>query len=206
MARTLDGGAAFSEASDGDIRGSLDARASLSEALGISADWATVTQVHGSRVVRASAPGLLGEADAIWTTVRDLPLAVFTADCYGVVLASASSTGVAHVGWRGARSGIVSALRAEMSNYGEPVTRAAMGPGIAGCCFEVGEDVLAEFPEDAAMTTWGTNSVDLPRFIDRELEGLEVWGVSDCTRHDEGWFSHRGSGTLERLATVGWLT
>ena len=74
-------GAAFSEATDGDIRNDLNARASLSEALGVSDSWATVHQVHGRDVVRATVSGDAGNADAVWTTDPGLPVAVFTADC-----------------------------------------------------------------------------------------------------------------------------
>ena len=115
-------GAAFTDATDGDQRNDLTARSAVSSWLGISRDWATVRQVHGSVVVRAEASGELDEADAIWSDVPGLPIAVFTADCFGVVLISESAVGVAHAGWRGVTSGVVPALREEM-------TQTAMCPG-----------------------------------------------------------------------------
>jgi YfiH family protein len=198
-------GVGFSEATDGDIRNDLEARARLSKTLGIPEHWATVVQVHGNGVIRADRPGSLGEADAIWTTQKGLPVGVFTADCFGVLLTADSAVGVAHAGWRGASAGVVARLRDEMESAGHQISGAAIGPGIGPCCFEVGQEVLTRFPSDTATTTWGTPSVDLRRAVESELPAVEVWTSPNCTHHDEGWFSHRRDGSSRRLAAVGWL-
>lgn len=182
------------------------ARERLSQIAGAPTDWATVNQVHGRRVVRATDPGDAGDADAIWTTASDLALAVFTADCFGVVLTAPGGVGVAHAGWRGTRAHVVTALRREMIEGGHAPTRGFLGPGIGACCFEVGEDVSSEFPGQRDTTSWGTDSVDLRAALAEELIGLEVWAADRCTHHDEGFFSHRRDGTGARLAAVGWNT
>jgi YfiH family protein len=205
MIRPPLGGVAFSEAVDGDIRNDSIARALLSETLGVPSQWATVRQVHGAVLVRVEAAGEYGEADAIWTTVPDLPVAVFTADCFGVVLRSTSAVGVAHAGWRGADSGVAAKLRLAMEEAGHPPVEAAIGPGIASCCFEVGPEVAALFPNAMAATTWGTTSVDLRQSLLMQLNGLETWTSPSCTYHEDGFFSHRRDATLQRLAAVGWL-
>lgn len=198
-------GVAFSEASDGDLRGDLEARSRISNELGISDSWATVRQVHGGDVLRVGSPGRAGHADALWTTVPDLPLAVFTADCLGVVLRADDAAGVAHAGWRGADAGVVANLRREMSEAGHEPTRGAIGPGIGACCFEVGPEVAALFPDHTVETTWGSPSVDLSASIGDQLEGIDLWLVGGCTHHEDRWFSHRRDGSLDRLATIGWL-
>lgn len=198
-------GAGFSESRDGDLRADLDARASFSEALGVGSDWATVEQVHGRQMVEVSAPGAHGEADSLWTTRRGLPIAVFTADCFGVVLSSPNAVGVAHAGWRGAAAGVVGSLRQQMAESGEEPIRASVGPGIGSCCFEVGAEVLAEFPTDGSRTSWDTRSVDLRAAILRDLEGLDAWVSDQCTYHEDRWFSHRRAGDRARMATVGWV-
>jgi hypothetical protein len=197
-------GVAFSERSDGNIRDTA-ARAAAATRLGVVGDWAEVRQVHGNDVVRVSAPGEAGEADAIWTTVPDVPLAIFTADCFGVVLTSPRSVGVAHAGWRGAVGGVVERLRSEMTAGGHEPRRAALGPGIGPCCFEVGPEVGQQFDGHTATTTRGAASVDLPGVLVTQLAGLELWAADGCTFHEEGWFSHRADGTVERLASIGWL-
>jgi hypothetical protein len=178
----------------------------VAETLGITTEWAEVKQSHGNDVVRVGAPGRAGEADAIWTSEPGLPIAVFTADCLGVVLHAADATGVAHAGWRGAASGVVARLREEMSHAGHPPGRAAVGPGIGPCCFEVGPEVASLFTGFAAVTRWGTSSVDLPAVISSQLDGLDVWSSPSCTFHDEGLFSHRRDGTPMRLVSLGWST
>lgn len=198
-------GVAFSEGSDGDLRGDSAARSRLSRSLGITEDWATVRQVHGRELIRVETPGDAGEADGLWTSERGLPLAVFTADCHGVVLHASDAVGVAHAGWRGVDAGVVGRLRSEMADAGHEPHLAEIGPGIGPCCFEVGPEVAGRFPATSAITTWGTTSVDLGLAVKSQLEGTDVWAVGSCTMHEAGWFSHRQDGTPWRLATVGWL-
>ena len=198
-------GVAFSDAADGDIRNDLTARARLAVRLAIEPEWASVRQVHGSVVLKADAPGDVGEADAIWTDRRDLPVAVFTADCLGVALLSSGAVGVAHAGWRGAAAGVVAHLREQMSGEGHHPDRAAVGPGIGPCCFEVGPEVADRF-DTVSKTSWGTTSVDLAGSVAADLAGIEVWDSRACTHHGENWFSHRRDATKDRLATVAWLT
>jgi YfiH family protein len=161
--------------------------------------------VHGAELVRVDEPGDAGEADALWTTVPRLPLAIFTADCLGVVLVSDDAVGVAHAGWRGAEAGVVTVLRETMTATGHEPRFAAVGPGIGVCCFEVGPEVKQRFPTDGSMTSWGTPSVDLAGVVRRQLDGLETWFADGCTRHEDRFFSHRRDGTMQRMVTLGWL-
>ncbi len=199
-------GAAFTTAAEGDQRNDLRARAWASVRLGISSEWATVRQVHGAEVLEAQAPGVVGEADGLFTTVSGLPLAVFTADCAGVVLEGDHGVGVAHAGWRGMAAGTVPALRAAMEEAGIGVERAAFGPLIGPCCFEVGAEVVTALPASVARTSWGTPSVDLRSELRRALAGLDCWEVTACTHHDPDFFSHRRTGTPSRMVALGWLT
>ena len=198
-------GVIFGTAADGDARRDEVDRRRLSAAAGVAADWAWMRQVHGTAVIRATGPGVLGEADAAFTTVRGLPLAVGTADCFPVILLGNGIVGVAHAGWRGAADGVVSALREAMTAAGSPATAAAIGPGIGPCCFEVGPEVAARFPGCEAITTWGTASVDLRRAIQRDLVNLEVWVDGSCTMSDDGFYSYRKTATSERQGAGAWI-
>lgn len=197
--------AAFTEAADGDVRHDLQSRAQLGSTHGVPERWATLRQVHGDDVTRVTSPGPAGSADAMWTTELDLAIAVFTADCFGVVLKADHAVGVAHAGWRGVSKGVVSRLRSVMTEEGHVPKGAAIGPGIGPCCFEVGAEVAEKFEGFEASTSWGTTSVDLRAVLEAELDGLETWFSGGCTRHEEGYFSHRASGTADRMATLGWL-
>lgn len=193
---------AFSEAADGDTRGDVAARHRIGSSLGISGDWAEVSQVHGADVVEVTAPGQRGSADALFTTVADLPLAIFTADCAGVVIEAETAVGIAHAGWRGAAAGVIASLRRRFDEGGHIVRRAVIGPHIRACCFEVGPEVAAHFPEHQSTTSWGTLSVDLAGALEQQLDGIEVVDFGGCTHHEDGWFSHRRDGDPRRLAAL----
>lgn len=196
----------FSEASEGDIRGSLANRRVISTVLGAPGEWATVSQVHGARVRKVSEGGDHGDADALWTTERSLTLAVFTADCLGIVLHADAAVGVVHAGWRGLVAGTIQNSINDMAAAGHPVRAAAIGPSIGPCCFEVGADVQALFDTELEKTTWGTTSVNLWD-VGRRILGpeIDVWSSNQCTRCDAGWFSHRRDESQSRQAALTWL-
>ena len=198
-------GAAFGTAVEGDARSDAGSRQAISRALGISDDWASVTQVHGARVIEAMSTGNLGEADAIFTYRRGLPATVGTADCVPVVVEGTDVVAVIHVGWRGGVAGVVEQTLAALSASGAPAVRAAIGPAIGPCCYEVGAAVAERFPDNVSHTTWGTLSVDLPGFVAGRLEGLEVWQSGYCTFTAPNLFSHRRDETKKRQVAVGWL-
>jgi YfiH family protein len=177
----------------------------MSHSLGIPDEWASVTQVHGSTVVEARDPGNLGEADAIYTLVPGLPATVATADCVPVIVEADRAVAVIHVGWRGAVAGVIEAALETMDGAGTPPLRAAVGPAIGPCCYEVGAEVAARFPGNQSETTWGTGSVDLPGFVAGRLEGLDVWRSGRCTFTSGDLFSYRRDETTKRQVAVGWL-
>ncbi len=199
------GGVLFTEASDGDQRFDATARELLSAAAGIDSHWATLTQVHGRRVLGVDVAGLAGEADALWTERSGLPLAVFTADCYGVVLRAPGAVGIAHAGWRGVEAGVVGALRDTMTRAGHSPVSAFVGPGIGSCCFEVGPEVAERFEGHTSLTTWNSQSVDLAGTLKDQLADLTPIRVGTCTFHEPDWFSHRRTGASSRMATITWL-
>ena len=88
--------------------------------------------------------------DGLVTDTPRLVLAVQTADCLPVLLVDRKrkAVGAFHAGWRGTLARIVEkgvgAMRLHFgSEPGE--LRAAIGPGIAPCCYAVGEDVRERF-------------------------------------------------------------
>jgi len=200
---TLDG-VAFTSPTDGDARHDPEVRRRGSARLGIPDEWATVNQVHGPIAIEVDRPGEAGEGDALVTTVPNLPLAVFTADCLGVVLHGPGTVGVAHAGWRGLAAGVLDSTISLMEKAGAAPTRAEVGPGIGPCCFEVGDEVAEVFREDVSSTTWGTRSVDLRAAAARRLRGMDVWIDDRCTACGGG-FSHRRTGTTARMAALGWV-
>lgn len=162
------------------------------------ARWHLMDQVHGAgvaEVTSATPPGaeLIG-VDALVTSKPGRVLGVAAADCVPVLLAGPRAVGAVHAGRRGVQAGVVTAAVQAVPGG---VERAAVGPAIGGCCYEVPAalqaEVLEAAPEAAATTTWGTPSLDLAAAVTAVLEdaGIEVARIGGCTRCEPGWFSHR---------------
>jgi len=122
-----------------------------------SALWPLVTlrQIHSDIIRRidsiSDSPNdapLSG--DGMITAIPGLLLAIQTADCLPVILVDVKRhvVGVFHAGWRGTVQRIVEKGVGEMHRcFGTRPRdlKAAIGPGIQGCCYEVGEEVRTKF-------------------------------------------------------------
>jgi YfiH family protein len=112
-------------------------------------------QVHGVAVVRAEqcgAGGAAPEADAVVSTTPGLGVAVVTADCVPLLLATRDGSCVAavHAGWRGLAQGAVEvavAALAEAAGVLAEEVAAAIGPHAGPCCYEVDGPVLDALAE-----------------------------------------------------------
>jgi YfiH family protein len=162
-------------------------------------------QVHGSDVIEVAAPGSAGEGDALLTSAVALPIAVRTADCVPVVIHGETAVAVVHAGWRGMAAEVVTKALEAMRTRGAVPKRAAIGPSIGPCCFEVGDEVVVAFGGRATTTAWGTPSVDLWSEAGRQLDGLDVWRADLCTRCEKRFHSYRGGAGSLRQTSVGWL-
>jgi polyphenol oxidase len=123
-----------------------------------SGRWKLVTlrQVHSDIIhhVDSSQPASDPDApltgDGLITATAGLLLAIQTADCLPVILVDSKrrAVGVFHAGWRGTVKRIVEKGVGEMQRWfgtrPEDI-KAAIGPGIGGCCYEVGEEVRTKF-------------------------------------------------------------
>jgi YfiH family protein len=197
-------GVLFGTAAEGDARTDEAARRDF-ERHGVPHDWAYVTQVHGDRVVEALRAGRIGEADAIYTTIPGLAITVATADCVPVAIEGNGFVSVVHAGWRGVAVGTVTAALTVLRRRGLVPERAAIGPSIGPCCYEVGAEVRERLPAYHATTSWGTDSVDLASAVVDQLGGLPTWSIDRCTMTDEDLFSYRRNRTLDRQVCVAWV-
>jgi polyphenol oxidase len=153
-------------------------------------------QVHGARVRRATEPPSperpYTEEDGQATALADAAAIVFTADCLPVLLAADGAVAALHCGWRPLAGGIVAEGIAALREVGgDGPVRAAIGPGARGCCYEVGEEVHAEFAAYDARR--GPKNLDLAAVAAAQLEaeGVEVHDTGLCTICDDRFFSHR---------------
>lgn len=111
---------------------------------------ASLRQIHSAEVLVVDREGCAGEGDGLITSKPDVILSIRTADCYPVLLVDIRARVIAalHAGWRGTAAGIVpAAIRLMASKFGTSASDifAAIGPGIGGCCYEVGTDVARRF-------------------------------------------------------------
>ena len=165
-------------------------------------------QVHGDSVVVARPCWFDVEGDASVTNDSALLLFVGAADCFPLLFFDpvVGAVGAAHCGWRGTCKGlagrVVEALEREYHSRPADI-RVAIGPGICGDCYQVGEEVVesfltAGFPPEIAVPDgqqhFRLDLVAANRFV------LEHFGVLSehvecleaCTFEDPGrFFSHR---------------
>jgi hypothetical protein len=116
-------------------------------------DWHLITlrQVHSAVIYRVDAvPDHQLVGDGLITNTPGLLLGIQTADCLPVLLVDpvCRAVGAFHAGWRGTLARIVEKGAGEMRRwFGTDARdlRAAIGPGIHSCCYEVGEEVRQQF-------------------------------------------------------------
>jgi YfiH family protein len=179
--------------------------------------YALVEQVHGSRIVRVGAKRMgagfepsadpVAKADAMTSASKGVAMAIQTADCMPMILASEREplVAVVHAGWRGFASGIVAAGAGLFQDPGG--VRVAIGPTIGPCHYEVGEDValaVAAGSETGAVTEERAGSLflDLVATAKRVLRSAGVRKVEEtglCTACETArFFSFRRDGVTGR--------
>jgi polyphenol oxidase len=176
-------------------------RARLAEAAGL--DPARVVmgwQVHGTDLREWDAPDPqaayeapgdkeLPRVDGHLTGEAGLGLLVLVADCYPVALSDGSRAAMLHCGWRPLAGGIVERAVAAF----ESPPAAAVGPGIGGCCYEVGPEVSERFADVPGAVDG--RMLDLRRVITARLEAAgvsEIEHLDRCTSCEPNlYFSHR---------------
>jgi YfiH family protein len=132
-------------------------RAAFSREL-TSGSWPLITlrQVHSDTIRYVDAPSksqLVG--DGLITSTPGLLLAIQTADCLPIILVDSKNraVGVFHAGWRGTLKRIIEKGVGEMRRrFGTRARdlKAAIGPGIHGCCYQVGKEVREQFESQFA--------------------------------------------------------
>jgi YfiH family protein len=193
----------------------LENRRRLAAALGLDPEQVLIgLQVHGSDLLFHSQPqrssryaepgGELPEVDGHVVERAGLAPLVLTADCLPVALSGPGGVAMLHCGWRGLAAGII-ASGAEAVQ----ATDAAIGPGIGGCCYEVGEEVLDAFAELGPGIADG-RLLDLAEVARRLLAGAGVTRIETaglCTSCEpELFFSHRRDrGRTGRQGGIAWI-
>jgi hypothetical protein len=184
---------------------------------GLNVDYRNLVcakQTHGANIKRAGflQKGLgaleyesaLADTDAFITDQKNLPVAIFTADCLSVFLYDPLNHGIGlvHAGWRGTHENLVQktieAMRGEFNSRPENI-HVFLGPSIRGCCYEVGKDFQDKFPKKL-QRRWGKFFLDLAEINCQQLTqyGVKPGNITDCSIctscRNEEYFSFRKEG------------
>jgi polyphenol oxidase len=175
----------------------------------IGADVASLAlnrQQHSAVVNRATAGSRDKPGDGLWTDEPGVALLKLTADCVPIALVREDRPGLAllHAGWRGLLEGIADAGVAAVG--GKP--RAAVGPAIGPCCYEVGPEVAEPFRLRFGADVVRGRMLDLWTAAERALGEAGVPKVERfdiCTScNPDLFFSHRREvGVTGRQGVIG---
>ncbi|MDX8392857.1 MAG: peptidoglycan editing factor PgeF [Mariprofundaceae bacterium] len=172
-------------------------------------------QVHGRQLLHCRGAGDIHPQQAdILISTDGSPVAVRIADCTPILITDPSSGRCAaiHAGWRGtARSVVMHAVSALQNAGGNPANFiASIGPCIADCCFEIGEEAAKALRQSCPDIADHIQQRDKKLFADlaainaRQLlnsglirQHIECIGgqQANCTCcHGERFFSYRRDG------------
>lgn len=190
-------------------------RESFLRTIGIKPDeLICLKQVHGNKIFLAKKEDkgrgaldyatAIADRDGIITREKELPLAVFSADCLSVFMLDVRNniSAVIHAGWRGSKEKIalsaINILKEKFFSNPEDII-CGFGPCMRNCCYEVSEVFQDYFP-DCVEQRRGKFFLDLIKVNSRQLlsAGVLEENISDsqiCTscRNDE-FFSYREEG------------
>lgn len=150
----------------------------------------------------------LDSADALYTNVGGLHLAITTADCFPLIVHDPEhkALGLAHCGWRGIVGRLERALLAAMAeDFGTDPEQvvAVIGPGIRPCCYLQHDQGLKDaFAAYRALGLVhelpdGTYTIDIALALRANLAALGVNKIVDtkiCTGCSPEFFSARKEG------------
>lgn len=196
----------------GDTSASLNNRKKFLAGLGIDhKSLVCAKQVHSGNVVCVG-PGHRGRGavcfadaleacDGLVTAEKNLPLAIFTADCLSVFIydPQTPAIGLVHAGWRGSWENIVASgvglMRREFGSRTAEL-RAGFGPAIRVCCYEVGGDFRDKFSsgfiEINGRAYLDLAAVNTKQLLDEGLAPENIFSAQGCTNcHDDDFFSFR---------------
>lgn len=118
---------------------------------GKAPELVTLKQIHSDLIHRVDGPPKTAlQGDGLITDRAGLVLAIQTADCLPLLLVDPKhrAVGAFHAGWRGTLARIAEkGVGLMWQHFGSRAQdlRAALGPGIHACCYQVGSEVRERF-------------------------------------------------------------
>ncbi len=142
--------------------------------------------------------------DAFITNAKEVPLAIFTADCLPVFLYDPKNKaiGLVHASWRSSQGNITAnTVRSMQDKFDTAPSNLLVyfGPAIRACCFQVGAEFKDIFPKHLIVKT-GINYLDLvgvnrKQLLDSGIKDANILNSGLCTYCNENdFFSFRREG------------
>lgn len=188
----------------------------LMDVFELPAEPVWLEQTHSNRVIVADHHGSV-EADASWTSKKNVVCAVLTADCLPVFFTNKEGNKVAaaHAGWRGLLNGVLSATFNSLQIKPEDCL-VWLGPAIGPAVFEVGAEVVKSFTDKDKFTYkafikrdedhYLCDIYDLARVELEQLGIRQISGGDLCTYSDKArFYSYRRDGITGRMASLIWI-
>ena len=189
-----------------------------------------LNQTHSITVVDAANTTCLPNADASFSTKKNVVCVVMTADCLPVLLCDKAGTIViaVHAGWRGLCDGAIEASIDKACRAAQIMSAdlmAWLGPAIGPNAFEVGAELRDQFimqdgQAEAAFKPHKNDKQEQNKWLANiyqiATQRLNNCGVSQvygggiesdfCTfTQNEQFFSYRRDGVTGRMASLIWL-
>lgn len=177
-------------------------------------DLACAKQVHGSKTkyVQEEDKGkgalaydtALADTDALITDRKNLPLAVFTADCLPIFLYDPKIPAIAliHAGWRSTQENIavkvITLMQGKFNTHPKNLF-VSFGPAIRECCYEVGEEFKGLFPgylvEKGRHYYLDLVGINKSKILDSGVKEKNILDSKVCTScKNTDFFSYRREG------------
>src|SRR5690606_15336519 len=156
-----------------------------------------LNQIHSNQAVLINSADKIYDknnqpkADALITNIKNLPLAIITADCVPILLYDSSNSVIAtiHAGWKGAKKGIIGETIAQMLKIGAKAENIVclIGPAIRQNSYEVSAEFYQEFiEENSSNQKFFINSqkpnhfmFDLPAYVKEKLQNERLKKIMD---------------------------
>ena len=172
-----------------------------------------LNQVHGKDVVlidhvdKIFDDQNLPKADGIVCNLKNVAIAIVTADCSPILMWDEERQIIAavHAGWRGAKAGVIGEAVKLMRNMGTKIIKAKIGPMIQQYSYEVAQDFYDEFMEEDKKNKkfFFDNKqlqklfFDLPAYVEEKLIDSDVVSINNCRTDTysslSSFFSYRRS-------------
>ena len=164
--------------------------------------YSEMHQTHSDHYLIINSAGTY-KADAIFTSKKNLPLVVKTADCLPILVTDGKLVGAIHAGWRGLKNNIIEKT---ISNFNKEKLKVIVGPHAQSCCYEVKDDVAVFFEKFIHISS-DKKYLNMSEIIKDYFETNKIKNeISEiCTICDSNYFSFRENGTKNRQFGFIWI-